>query len=327
MNIEVVTLGEAMLRLMPPSKGRLEDAARFDACIGGAELGVAVALSSLGVPSAWVSKLPRNPLGRMCANRARQHGVDISAVVWTDDARMGLYFVEHGAYPRGSSVLYDRRASAASTMAPDEVDWQTLLSGVRVFHTSGITCAISGSCLETVKTAVRSAKQAGCSVSFDTNYRATLWPPESASDCFDEILPQVDILFTSTADASAVFGLHGEPEQIAAELKRRYSCRTVALSIRDSSPGGRPNRRSVLAGDEFLSGEAVEFEVVDPFGAGDAFAAGVLYGILRFGDLRLAQRYGDTLSALKQTVPGEFATFTSAELDDALSRPMHGIRR
>lgn len=327
MNVEVVTLGEAMLRLMPPNRGRLEDAAQFDACIGGAELGVAVALSSLGVPSAWVSKLPRNPLGRMCANRARQHGVDISAVVWAEDARMGLYFVEHGAYPRGSMVLYDRRASAASTMTPDEVDWQTLLSGVRVFHTTGITCAISRSCLETVKTAVRSAKHAGCSVSFDTNYRATLWPPESASACFDEILPDIDILFTSTADASAVYGLHGEPEHIASELKRRYSCRIVALSVRDTSPAGRPTRRSVLAADEVLFGEAVEFEVVDPFGAGDAFAAGVLYGILRFGDLRLAQRYGDTLSALKQTVPGEFAAFSPAELDDALCKPTHGIRR
>ena len=327
MDVEVVTFGEAMLRLMPPNRGRLEDASQFDACIGGAELGVAVALSSLGVPSAWVSKLPNNPLGRMCANRARQHGVDTSAVVWTQDARMGLYFVEHGAYPRGSSVLYDRRASAASTMSPNDVDWPVLLAGVRVFHTSGITCAISSSCLDTVRAAVRSAKQTGCTVSFDTNYRATLWPPHSASACFDEILPHVDILFTSTADASAVFGLEGEPEQIARELKRRYACRIVALSVRDSSPSGRPTRRSVLAADEILSGEAIEFDVVDPFGAGDAFAAGVLFGLLRFDDLRTAQRYGDVLSALKQTVPGEFATFSPTELEDALNRPTPGIRR
>ncbi|MGQ9525336.1 MAG: sugar kinase [Armatimonadota bacterium] len=327
MNIEVVTLGEAMLRLMPPNRGRLEDAVQFDACIGGAELGVAVALSSLGVPSAWVSKLPNNALGRMCANRVRQYGVDVSAVVWSDDARMGIYFVEHGAYPRGSSVLYDRRSSAASTLAPDEVDWPTLLNGARVFHTSGITCAISDSCLETVRTAVRSARRAGCIVSFDTNYRATLWPPDSAAACFDEILPHTDIVFTSAADASLVFGMTDTPERVAAELRRRYSCRIVALSVRDTSPQGQPTRRSIIAADDILIGESVEFEVVDPFGAGDAFAAGLLYGLLRTADIRTAQRYGDVLSALKQTVPGEFAAFRPAELDDALSRPTRGIRR
>src|SRR5687768_9133519 len=133
--MDLVTFGEAMLRLTPPDFQRLEQARSFDVHVGGAELNVAVAAARLGLATRWVSRLPDNSLGRMVANRAREQGVDVH-VDWTTDDRAGLYFVEAGAAPRASSVLYDRAASAISRVAPGTVDWASLFQGARWFHVS-----------------------------------------------------------------------------------------------------------------------------------------------------------------------------------------------
>ena len=113
--------------------------------IGGGELNVAVGVSRLGLKSAWISRLPKNALGRLLENRVRQAGVDTSRLVWADDGRLGLYFVEFGAAPRASSVLYDRAHSSISAIKPGEVDWKKVFDGAKWFHTSGITPALSDS--------------------------------------------------------------------------------------------------------------------------------------------------------------------------------------
>src|SRR5215831_15336662 len=118
---DVVTLGEAMLRLSPPNFKRLEQATTLDVNIGGAELSVAVGVSRLGLDSAWVTKVPRSPLGRLIVNKGRELGVDTSHVVWTDEGRAGIYYLEFGSAPRASSVIYDRKDSAASMLKAGEV--------------------------------------------------------------------------------------------------------------------------------------------------------------------------------------------------------------
>jgi 2-dehydro-3-deoxygluconokinase len=328
MRASVVTVGEAMLRLKAPGRAKLGETGYLEACIGGAELGVAVALTRLGVPAAWISKLPTNALGRMCAAEARRHGVDISNLAWTADARMGLYFVETGPFPRGSSVLYDRKASAASTLAPSDVDWASALDGANVLHTTGITCALSASCLASVHAAIDAARASGCRVSFDTNYRSQLWTPADARASVESLMPTVDLLFTSPTDASVLFGVGGEPADVAHALKNRYGVPVVVVSVRAMGDGGLASRGSVVLGDGLYVSTPIRFEVVDPFGAGDAFVAGFLFGLLtRDGDLGYAQACGDALAALKQTLPGEFATFTRDELEQALNEPSARVRR
>src|SRR6266851_2290506 len=118
---DVVTLGETMIRLSPKGHTRLEEAAELECRIGGSESNVAVALARLGLKSAWISKLPLNPLGKLIARRLQSLGVDVASVLWTEEGRAGLYFIEPGAAPRPSRVLYDRANSAASTMEPDEI--------------------------------------------------------------------------------------------------------------------------------------------------------------------------------------------------------------
>ena len=140
---EVVTFGETMVRLSPRRFHRLEQGAELDMRAGGAEANVAVALARLGTPTAYVTRLTRNPLGRFVGNQVRLHGVDTSHVLWTDDDRVGLYFFEPGASPRASAVYYDRKGSATSKLKPGDIEWGPIFSGARHFHTSGITPALS----------------------------------------------------------------------------------------------------------------------------------------------------------------------------------------
>ena len=166
---DVVTFGEAMVRLSPPHFQRLEQTRSLDVNVGGAELNVAVGVTRFGMESAWVSKLPKNGLGYMIRDRAQEFGVDCSHLVWSDKGRAGIYFVEFGASPRASSVLYDRAHSAISMIQPGEVDWAKIFTGSKHFHMSGITPALSASASEATAEALKAAKKAGCTVSFDLN--------------------------------------------------------------------------------------------------------------------------------------------------------------
>ena len=177
---DVVTFGEAMIRLSPPHFERFEQANSLDVRVGGGELNVAVGVSRLGLRSTWVSRLPKNPLGKLMENRARQAGVDTSNLVWSADGRMGLYFLEFGAAPRASSVLYDRAQSAISLVKPGEINWEKVFQGAKWFHTSGITPALSDSAAAVTLEALKAAKRAGATVSYDLNYRGKLWTPDKA---------------------------------------------------------------------------------------------------------------------------------------------------
>ena len=132
MPYEVITFGEAMIRLSPPNFRRLEQARSLDLLVGGAELNTAVGLARLGRSPAWVSRLTRNPLGRLVANSAREAGVSTEHVVWTDGDRVGLYFLEFGAAPRASSVLYDRKGAAIARVRPGEVPWANATNEITV---------------------------------------------------------------------------------------------------------------------------------------------------------------------------------------------------
>jgi 2-dehydro-3-deoxygluconokinase len=253
MMYDVVTFGEAMLRLSPPHFGRLEQAHSLDVEIGGSELNVAVGLSRLGMSTAWISKLPPNALGKMVRNRARELGVDVAHVIFGDPGRQGLYFVEYGAAPRASSVLYDRGNSAISLMRPGEVDWKKVLARAKVFHISGITPALSPTAAETAAVAMKAAKNAGCLVSYDLNYRKKLWSPAEAKDCQEPLMKLVDILTTTEEDTGIVFGIREDTYQKVAEsLARAFGLKAVAITLREDQLDGRR-----LRGRENLRGPHV----------------------------------------------------------------------
>ena len=306
----VVTFGEAMLRFSPPGRQRLEQAASLEVWPAGAELNVAVGLARLGTPVTWVSRLPRNPLGRRVEAHARAHGVDTS-LVWREDARLGLYFLEVADVPRASAALYDRAGSAFATLDPDELDWPSLLAGARAFHVSGITPALGDGCARATADALAAARAAGCLASYDLNFRLQLDTAERWRRLLESVVDCVDIVFASANDAAALFDVHGD--EGAEALRDLLGVETVVLSRRIASDG-RQRRLSVLAGEISESAVSSEYAVVDPLGGGDAFCAGFLHGLLEHGPRR-GLDVGVAMAALKHSIPGDAAVVEPAEVE------------
>lgn len=331
---DVVTFGEAMIRLSPPHFQRLEQTASLDVQIGGGELNVAVGVARLGLKSAWISRLPKNSLGRLLENRVRQAGVDTSHLIWAEGGRVGLYFVEFGAAPRASSVLYDRQQSAVSQIQPGEVDWRKAFEGAQWFHTSGITPALSDSAAEVTQEALRAAKQAGLTVSYDLNYRGKLWSPEKAQAVQEPLMQFVDILMTTEEDTSVVFKIQAEGkrdekgfarvsaesyQEVARKLHEKFKFKAVAITLRENPLVWRNTWTAIAyAEGKFYDDVKYELEIVDRLGGGDSFSAGFIYGCLAKKSYAEGVRYGNAFSALKHTTPGDFNWGTLAEVESLL---------
>jgi 2-dehydro-3-deoxygluconokinase len=263
--------------------------------------------------------LTDNPLGRLIANRARDAGVSTDHVVWTPDGRVGVYYVEFGAAPRASSVLYDRKGAAVAEVRPGLFPWKTIFQGVKWFHVTGITPALSPGAAATTREALEAARAAGVGVSIDLNYRAKLWTQAEASRCMTELTPLCDVLITTEEDAERVFGITGANfEDVAAQLTSRFSLKATAITLRDN-PLVWKNGWTAVAWQEgrLLRTKSYEVEIVDRLGAGDSFAAGLIHGLLD-GDLQKGLDYGVAASALKHSIPGDFAWVTRAEVEALL---------
>lgn len=323
---DFVTLGETMLRLVPPNYERLEQARSYDVTAGGSESSVAVGLARLGLRTAWISKLPQNPMGRFIANKIREHGVDTSHIVWVEEGRVGIYFVEFGSSPRPSQVIYDRKNSAISTLTAEEVDWESIFKETRHFHTSGITTALSQSCADAVEKAILKAKDMGLIISFDINYRSKLWSPESARKCLSKILKHVNILFTGVDDAKLIFGFSGNNEDIADQLKASFNLDVVAMTTGFPRSVRTGVFSSIVLTDKVYYGKSYEMEVVDRLGSGDSFTAGFLYGYIT-GDIQKALDYGNAMGALKNTFPGDISWVTEEDILNQLKSQEAGVRR
>jgi len=317
---DVVTFGEAMIRLSPPHFQRLEQASSLDLNVGGAELNVAVGVARFGMKSTWVSKLPQNPLGYLIRDRAQEFGVDSSHIVWSGQGRAGLYFLELGASPRASSVLYDRTGSAISMIKPGEVDWANVFTGSRHFHVSGITPALSTSASEVTVEALKAAKKAGCTVSYDLNYRKKLWTPSDAKKIQEPMMADVDVLITTEEDTNIVFGIkEKEYEAVAEKLAHTFKLKIVAITLREDLSVWKNNWTAIAYEDgKIFRDRKYEVEIVDRVGAGDSFTAGFLYGWLKLKDVEKGVQYGNAFAALKHTFPGDFNWSTQDEVEALL---------
>lgn len=315
---DVVTLGETMIRLSPPGFGRLEEATALECRIGGSESNVAVALARLGWRVAWLSRLPENALGRLIDRRLRSLGVDTSHVLWASAGRAGVYFIEPGAAPRPTRVLYDRAGSAASEMTPEEMPWGVVRSA-RHLHLSGITPALSPSCRAVAARAVAEARGAGATVSLDVNYRARLWSPAEAAAVLAELLPSVDLLVSTAADLTTLFGLVGTGPELARAARERLGVPTAVVTL-GAEGVCAADGAGVHRADCFPCSE------VDRIGAGDAFDAGLLHGFLR-GDLKTGLVYGMAMAALKHSIPGDEFVGSLEEVEELIAAGRRDIHR
>jgi len=319
MAFEVITFGEAMIRLSPPNFRRIEQAKSLDLQVGGAELNTAVAVSRLGHSASWISRLPDNPLGRLVTNHAREAGVDTSHVMYSKDERLGLYFLEFGAAPRASSVIYDRKGSAIAAVQPGMIPWAKVFAGSKWFHVTGITPALSASSAAATREAMMAAKAAGVKTSMDLNYRVKLWTTTEAGNCLSDLMQYCDVLITTEEDVEKVFGITGSNyEEVAAKVADKFKLDIVAITLRENPLVWR----NTWTGMAYQKGKVYktrtyEVEIVDRLGAGDSFAAGLIHGLLG-GDVQNALDWGVATSAIKHSIPGDFAWVRPEEVEALL---------
>ena len=302
---DATSLGEMLLRLSVPSGKRLEAATNLDVFPAGAEANVISLLACLERRTCWFGTLPRNPLGQLAVNALRVAGVNTSGIVWSEVGRMGTYYVEFDAPPRGIQVTYDRANSCTTQLRVDDIRWDALLD-TRLLHLTGITPALSSACYEIVPEAIKQAKQRGIPVSFDVNYRQKLWTEREAEETLSPLMWCTELLFGSMTDAKRLFHCEGTAQEIAEQMLVHSQARHLVLTLGEQGA-------LLWNGKEWCHEPSRATQIIDRLGAGDALAAGVIHGWLD-GDVVRGLRYGSTLAALALSQLGDMVVTNKQEL-------------
>lgn len=305
---DLVTVGEVLLRLAVPSPARFETARTLDVQFGGAEANVAAACARLGLRTAWISALPENAWADRVRREMAGHGIDCGYVHTFPGTRLGVYFIEYGVAPRPAKVVYDRRGSAFSRLTPAAVDWEPIRNA-RLVHVTGITPALGPNARRIAERVFEEAS----AVSFDVNYRAALWSANDARRFAESVLARARYIFLGRSEAETVFGLNDAPESILDALARSAPQATIAIlqgsdgsTVLDDGHIWRPTIRHSV-------------QVVDPIGAGDAYAAGYLWARLSGRGAQEAVNIATTVATLKCSTWGDIALISPRDVEDALA--------
>lgn len=334
MKSNFIAFGELLLRLSPPDQLRFSQANSFNTLFGGAEANVAAALASWGIPANLVTGLPSNAMGDAAVHYLKKLDIGVDYIFRTNE-RMGIYFVEEGFSLRPTQVLYDRKNSSFAKATAEDFDWELILNGANWFHTSGVTAGLGASVAhETVK-ALRIAKKSGITTSFDLNYRAQLWTRDVARVVLEEILQYVDIFIGLDTNMSELLGISSigvtkeSPSFYLQAIQQRYGCKLVATSLREFlSPTA--NRWKGIAYDgttHFISAD-YDLSVKDRIGTGDAFTAGLIYGLMQPKTIPEVLEFAVASGAWKHTVFGDHTLANLIEIESLVQGDRGGnIRR
>jgi 2-dehydro-3-deoxygluconokinase len=340
---DLLSLGEILLRF-DPGDDTISSASKFRVHAGGGEFNVAQNLSkAFGMRTAVVSALVDNPIGRLAERLVREAGVDGAEIVWkTDDgtgreSRNGLYFIDRGFGVRGPRACFDRGNTAVSQIAPGEIDWKRIFAdrGVRWFHTGGIYASLSETSPQVAIEAMQAARAYGAVVSFDLNFRESLWQNRggrAAADLLNaSILPFADIVFGIPGFDPAlgrfdVSGFKRASEQLISKFPNIRACITT---LRDVHSAHRHNLSAAafLDGKVYRAEELTDLAVFDRVGSGDAFAAGVIHCLLSGLPVETGLRYGTAAAALTMTTPGDACEVSTEEIEQLLSNAGGAARR
>lgn len=321
---DALALGEILLRLSAPDNERIVRGDSFQKCVGGAELNVVSGISLLGLRTGIISKIPATDIGTYAKNRIRFCNVSDDYLIFDEskEARLGIYYYENGAYPRKASVVYDRKYTSINTIGLSEIP-DSAYSSTRLFHTSGITLALSKQSREVALEMIKRFKAAGAMISFDVNFRANLWSEEEAREYIGAILPYIDILFVSEETSRRTFKKTGSLREMMKSFTDDYNISYVASTERKVISPKKHTFSSTIYNakeDKYYEEPAYEnIEVVDRIGSGDAYVAGALYGLLAYDDCQKALEYGNASSAVKNTISGDLPSTDLKELNKIIA--------
>lgn len=320
---KVVTFGEVMMRLSPPGNGRILQADNLNVLYAGSEANVASSLALWGVPSAHVTTFPDHDLGKAAVSWLRKFGVDTSFVSYAS-GRLGMYLIEGGASLRSPKIIYDRFDSCFANAAPSTYNWDRILDGVKWFHWSGITPAISQhaatACLEAIETA--SAK--GITVSGDINYRRNLWQyGKTARDIMPALIEKTSVVVAGITDFENCVGITGKTfEEACARVVEKYPSVTKVTTTTRETLSASHNRISAMlwnGKETFHTGTHDLAPIVDRVGSGDAYMAGVVYGFLAGMTDQETVDFATAACALKHTIEGDVNTASLEEVKTLLA--------
>jgi 2-dehydro-3-deoxygluconokinase len=334
---KIVTFGELMIRLSPPVGVRLQQAQNFDLHFGGAEANVAVSLAQFGMKACFVSAFPDNALGDNACNTLRRFGVDTRFIL-RGGQRIGVYYLEHGHGPRPSIVIYDRARSAFSELKPGDLDWGQVFADTRWFHWTGITSALSDSLQAALREGLEQAKKKGITVSMDLNYRKKLWSEEKAQNVITDLMPYVDILIGNEEDPIKVFGIRPAGSDITSgklniegykgltkTLYDKFDLKKVTLTLRESVSASENYWSACLYdGEEFVKGPKYHVWILDRVGTGDAFAAGLIYSLIKGKSNSDALAFGVAAASMKHSIWGDFNVVSAEEVERLASGETSG---
>lgn len=323
-----ITIGEIMLRLTPPNYEKIRNSHNFEASYGGAEANIALALANLGIDSTFFSVVPNNSLGKSAVRMMRSNDVHCTPMILstpeeTPTHRLGTYYLETGYGIRASKVIYDRKNSAFSEYDYSDIDLEGMLEKFTWLHLSGITPALSQNCRQLIVDCLRIAKEKGLTVSFDGNFRSTLWSWEEARDFCTECLPYVDVLFGiepyhlwkdeedhskgDVKDDIPFRPSYEQQDEVFQKFVERYpNIKCIARHVRYAHSGSENSLKAFMwyEGHTFES-KLFTFNILDRVGGGDAFASGLIYAMMNEYKPMDMINFAVASSALKHTIRGD----------------------
>lgn len=323
-----ITIGEIMIRLTPPNHDKIRMATTFEASYGGSEANIALALANLGIDSTFFTVVPNNSLGKSAIRMLRSNEVHCTPVILstpeeTPTHRLGSYYLETGFGIRASKVIYDRKHSAITEYDFDKIDLESLLEKYTWLHLSGITPALSKSCQNLVIRSLKVAKEKGLTVSFDGNFRSTLWTWEEARDFCTECLPYVDVLLGiepyhlwkdemdhSKGDEKDNIPLQPSYEQqdeIFHQFVKRYpNIKCIARHVRYAHNGSENSLKAYMWYENHtFESKLFKFNILDRVGGGDAFASGLIYAMMKNYKPMDIVNFAVASSVIKHTIRGD----------------------
>ncbi len=320
--MQIVCFGEILLRLSPPGAQRFVQARHLEAVFGGSEANVAVSLAQFGLSAAYLTRVPNHELGRAALGAVAQHGVATHLAIQGGE-RLGIYFLEQGAGRRASKVLYDRANSGMASLAPGMIDWPQVLENAGWLHWSGITPALSQSAADALLEGLQIARERGVNVSCDLNYRANLWTyGKKPMEIIAQLMPYTDVLLGDETAFGICLGIHPAghtpPKECLAAVKMAFPhLRYLAMTRREGLSASHNHYQGLLYDGEtvFISQQHDLPNLLERIGSGDAFMAGLLFGLLQAKvDLQETVEFATAAAALKHYVPGDFNLCSEAEV-------------
>lgn len=328
--MKYLTFGEIMLRLRTPGHERFFQSNMMEATFGGGEANVAVSLANYGEDCAYFTVLPENALGDECIKELRRFGVDTTRII-RGEGRMGIYFLENGANQLPSKVVYDRAYSSISLAKPGSVDWDSVFKGVKWFHITGITPAISETAAELSLESVKKAKEKNITVSCDLNYRKNLWKyGKKASEVMRELTKYVDVAIANEEDVQKSLEIttdvdvesgslsHEKYEALGNKVLETYpNLKMIAITLRESHSADWNGWAACLNdGKNFYVSKHYEIrDIIDRVGGGDSFAGGLIYALNAYKDKQTALEFAVAASCLKHSIIGDFNRVSVSDVE------------